>query len=269
MKLQHIIATIIFLVSATWVVTWSERTVRSIQATYFQAIAPFATSGSNLENKVRHFLSEVKTSRQLEKRLVAIEGEFGKLQATEARYKQIETENKRLRYALDFKERSKFDLVAAKILKREPASWWKTIKVNKGENGRIATQLPVISEKGLVGKIDLVSSDTSTVLLITDESCLVSARVADTPWFGIISGRRAEYGEEALLILNYISNDISVEPGARVITSGKGGVFPDNIEIGTIVSIENGPLYAKALVKPTFSLDETEVVFTVTKTKHD
>ena len=267
MKLQHIIATVIFLVATTWVVTLSERTVRSIQATFLRATTPFVKSGSKVDDSIRLFLNEVKTSRQLEKRLIAIESEFGRLQATEARYFQIEQENKRLRSALGFEERSKFKLVSSRILKRKPASWWETITIDKGESGGIATQFPVISEKGLIGKIDLAYENASTVLLITDESCLVSARVEGTPEFGVVSGRRGVYGEEALLTLKYLTNDISVEPGTRVLTSGKGGVFPDNIEIGTIESIEKGPLYAEALVKPSFSLDETEVVFTVTKSE--
>lgn len=265
MKLSHIIATLLFLVATTWVVTWSERTVRSIQATYYQAITPFLKSGSKFEDASRRFLSEVKTSRQLESRLAANFSEFERLKATEARYRQIESENKRLRSALGFKERSKFNLVSARILRREPSLWWETITIDKGESGSIATQLPVISEKGLVGKIDLVSEHTSTVLLVTDESCHVSARVEGTPEFGVVSGRRASYGEEALLILKYLTKEFSAEPGTRVLTSGKGGVFPDNIEIGTIQSIVKGPLYTEALLNPSFNLEETEVVFTVTK----
>lgn len=267
MKPQHIIITLIFLVAATWAVTMSERAVRSVQGTYFNAITPFVKSGSKLDDSIRLFLKEVKTSRELESRLTAIYSEFGKLQATEARYKQIEAENKRLLSALDFKERSKFDLVSSKILRRSPSNWWETVTIDAGENSEIATQLPVISEKGLIGKIDRAWDEMSTVLLITDESCLVSARVEGTPEIGIVSGQRGVYGEEALLKLKYLTNDISVEPGTRVLTSGKGGVFPDNIEIGKIISIEKGALYAEALLKPSFSLDETEVVFTIKKSK--
>ena len=267
MKPQHVIATLLFLVSVTYVITMSERTVRTIQYNYFKFISPFVTSGSKVDDSVRFFLDEVQTSRQLEQRLTAVEAEFGRLLATEARYKQIEIENNQLRNALDFKKRSKFNLVACNILKRSPSSWWETITINKGDRHQIATQFPVISEKGLIGKIDLVSDNMATVLLITDESCLVSARIEGSPEFGIIAGQRGVYGEAALLKLKYLTNDISVEPGTKVFTSGKGGVFPDNIEIGTIESISKGPLYAEALVKPSFLLDETEVVFTLVKSK--
>lgn len=263
MKPLHVIATIIFLVIATYVVTMSERTVRKIQATSFKAMTPFVKSGSKVDNSIRLFLREVNTSKQLENRLTAIESQFGRLQATEARYKQIESENKRLRNALEFKERSSFKLESAKVLRRTPANWWESITIDKGEANKIAPQLPVISENGLVGKVDRVSDHVSTVLLITDESCLVSARVEGTPEFGIISGQRGDYGEETLLKLKYLTNQISVEPGTRVLTSGKGGVFPDNIEIGKILSIEKGPLYAEALVKPSFGQHEIEVVFAV------
>lgn len=265
MKISHILVTILFLVIATWVVTMSERSVRGIQAGYYNAVQPFVQSGSKLEDSVRLFLDEVQSSRQLETRLKAVEAEFGRLQATEARYKQIESENQRLRKALEFKQRTKFDLVSCRVLRRLPSSWWETITIEKGQNERIATQFPVLSEKGLIGKIDRVSDYMSTVLLITDESCLISAKVEGTPEQGIVSGQRGEYGEETMLKLKYLTNDISVKPGTRVLTSGKGGVFPDGLEVGTIVSIEKGPLYAEALVKPSFNLQETDMVFTLIK----
>ncbi len=263
MKPQHIIATIIFLILATLLVTMSERSVRDIQATYYKAVSPFIRSGTKYDKSIQLFLSEVKSSKLLESRLKAVESQFGQLQATKARFLQIEQENKRLRNALGFKERSKFELVSSKILRRKPSSWWETITIDKGESDGIATQFPVISEYGLVGKIDRVSENMSTALLITDQSCLVSAKVEGTPEFGIISGQRGKYGEEALLRLKYLTKDISAEPGTRVVTSGIGGVFPDSIEIGTIVSIHQGALYAEAVVKPSFSMQDSEVIFTV------
>jgi len=249
----------------TYIVTMSQSTVRSIQNTYFAAISPFIKSGSIIDENIKSFRRELQSSKQLENRLVSVEAEFGILQATQARYIQIEKENKRLRKALGFKERSRFRLIPSKVLKRTPSSWWETLTIDKGEANGIATQYPIITEKGLVGKIDRVSENISTVLLITDESCQVSARVDDTPEFGIISGRRGVYGEDVLLNLKYLTNDISVKPGTRVYTSGKGGVFPDNIEIGTIVSVKKGHLYAEALVKPSIALDDTDVVFAISK----
>ena len=267
MKPLHVIVSIVFLVLSVWVITRSERTVRSIQGVYLNAVGPFVKSGSSFEGKIAAFHKEVETSRALEKRLAADSAEFGRLLATQARYVQIEAENARLRAALDFKERTPFTLVAANVLTRDASTWWNTITVNKGEDSGIATEFPIISENGLVGKVDRVWNDLATVLLITDESCLVSARVEGTPEFGIISGYRGKYGEEALLKLDYLSKEISAEPGTRVLTSGKGGVFPDNIEIGTIISIEKGPLYSQAIIKPSFSQTETDLVFSINTTE--
>jgi len=267
MKPLHIVISVIFLVLAVLVITRSERTVRSIQGVYLNAVSPFIKSGTGFKDKIIAFNREVETSKALEKRLAAESAEFGRLQATQARYIQIEAENARLRAALDFKERIPFNLVSAKVLERTHSAWWKTITIDKGEGSQIATEFPVISEKGLVGKVDRVWNDIATVLLITDESCLVSARVEGSPEFGITSGLLREYGEEALLKLDYLSKDISVEPGTRVVTSGKGGVFPDNIEIGTIVSIEKGPLYSHAIVKPSFSVVDTDLVFSINTAK--
>ncbi len=267
MKPLHVIISILFLVLATYVITRSERTVRNIQGSYFNLVSPVIKTGSNFDLKIQRFNKEVQTSTALEKRLEGIYSEFGRLQATGARYKQIEEENTRLRSALELQKRNPFELVASTVLTRSPSTWWETITINKGEDSGIATQFPIISEHGLVGKVDRVWNDIATVLLITDSSCFVSARVEGTPEFGIVSGYRGKYGEEALLKLKYLSKDISTAPGTRVVTSGKGGVFPDNIEIGTIISIEKGPLYAEAILKPSFSLTDSDLVFSIITTE--
>ncbi len=267
MKPLHVIISIVFLIAATLVVTRSERAVRSIQGGYLTLVSPLVKSGSEFDQHIKLFHKEVQSSKALEQRLEAIETDYYLLQAHKARSMQEAEENIRLREAHDFKARQQSTLVSTRVLTRTPSAWWETITINKGAKSSIEPQNPIISEHGLVGKVDRVWEDMATVLLITDESCLVAAKIESTPdspaYEGIVSGVRGEYGEEALLKLKYLTKDISTEVGTRVFTSGKGGVFPDNIEIGTILSIEKGPLYAEAILKPSFGASQMDLAFVI------
>lgn len=269
MKPLHLGVSILFLVAAVWVITLSEKTVRSIQATYHDLTLPLQTVGTTNYEFKKRFLEEVKTSQELEARLKSMESEFGRLQATEARYKQIEKENNQFRESLEFKKRSEFNLVSAKVIKRNPSSWWETVQIDKGEEDGIGVQIPIVTDRGLLGKVDQVWGKNATILLITDESCQVSAKVDGSAELGIISGLRGSFQDDPELILNYLSKDFKAPIGAKVLTTGKGGVFPDNILIGTIVSIKNGEYSSKAVVKPSVNFSETDIVFAIKNLKND
>ena len=46
-----------------------------------------------------------------------------------------------------------------------------------------------------------------------------------------------------------------------VFTTGRGGLFPPDILLGTIKTFESGPLYGEALVKPAVDFAALHTVF--------
>lgn len=263
MKPLNLIALLLFLGGTVWVLTRSERTVREIQNGYFAAMAPFLKSGSELETKSRAFLEETRHSKTLETELTTVRGEVGRLRVIESRFRDLERENAQLRHALDFKKATNFDVVAAQVIRRHPTTWWQTIEIDAGEDRGIGTQLSVLSNEGLVGKIDRPSKDRSSVILLTDEKCQVSARVEGTPEVGILSGQRGQFEGNPTLRLRFLSKDANLKPGQRVFTTGRGGIFQPNILLGTIVSLEKGALDSEALVRPSVNFEDLGTVFVV------
>lgn len=263
MKPLNLIALILFLAGATWALTRSEKAVREIQVAYFKAIGPTLTAGSALETKARALLEETRHSKALETELGAIRSEIGRLRIIESRFEALERENNELRHALDFKEATNFDVVAAQIIRRHPTTWWQTLEIDAGETQGIGIQLSVLSNDGLVGIIDRPFKERSSVLLISDEKCQVSVRVEGSPEVGILSGQRGEFDNNPTLRLRFLSKDAALRPGQRVFTTGRGGIFQPNILVGTILSVEKGPLDTEALVAPAVDLSDLGTVFVV------
>ncbi|MFT3992656.1 MAG: rod shape-determining protein MreC, partial [Luteolibacter sp.] len=228
MKPLNLIALLLFLGGATWALTRSERMVREIQGHYYSAMRPFLKTGSVLETKARSFLEETHHSKELETKLDAMQGEVGRLRVIESRFRQLEKENADFRQALNFKKATNFDVVAAQVIRRQPATWWQTVEIDAGEKQGIGTQLAVLSNEGLVGKIDRPDRERSSVILLTDEKCQVSARVEGTQEVGILSGQRGNQGRDPQLRLKFLTKDASLRPGQRVFTTGRGGIFQAN-----------------------------------------
>jgi rod shape-determining protein MreC len=263
MKPLNLIALLLFLGGAVWAFTQSDRAVREIQNFYFSAMSPFLRSGSKMETKAREFLEETRHSKELEVELAATRSELGRLHIINSLFRDLEQENKQLRHALKFKEATHFDVVPAQVIRRHPTTWWQTVDIDAGEDSGIGTQLAVLSNDGLVGKIDRPDKGRSSVILLTDEKCQVSARVEGSPEVGILSGQRGRFDGNPLLRLRFLSTDAALHPGQRVFTTGRGGIFQPNILLGTIESVEKGALDSEALVRPSVNFADLGTVFVV------
>ena len=261
MKPINLIALLLFIAGTVWVLTCGETTVREIQKTFYSVISPFIKGGAALETAALDFIHEAEHSKIWEERYKLAKEELDEKRMEVAHLRKIETENAELNKALKFEQKSPFQVLSAKIIRRQPSTWWQTVTINRGENDGVSIQLPVLSPEGLVGKIDTPSSNTSTVILLTDESCQVSAKVEGTPEAGILSGLRGQTGETSLLRLSYLSKNASIKPGMLVYTTGRGGLFPADILLGIIESYESGPLSGEALVKPAVNFATLKTVF--------
>lgn len=261
MKPLNLIALLLFIAGTVWVLTRGETTVRSIQKTFYSIISPFITGGAALETTASEFIHEAEHSKVWEERYKLAKEELDKKRMAVAHLRKLEIENTELNTALKFEQNAPFQVISAKIIRRQPSTWWQTVTIDRGEKDNVGVQLPVLSPEGLVGKIDTPSPNTSTVILLTDESCQVSAKVEGTPEAGILSGRRGQTGESSLLRLDFLSKNASIKPGMLVYTTGRGGLFPADILLGTIESYESGPLSGEALVKPAVDFAALKTVF--------
>jgi len=261
MRPLNLIAFLLFLGGAVWALTRSERTVREIQRTYYAWLTPFLTAGSKMETKARTFMDEVDHSKTLEAQLEVIRTENDRLRQVEAHSLESDAENARLRRDLDFQKRMDFKATAARIMRRQPTTWWQTVEIDRGGESGVAVHQPVVADGGLVGKVDRVGDKLSSVILLTDEACQVSVQIEGTPEVGILSGQRGQYEREPLLRLRFLSAKARITPGTRVFTTGLGGLFPPNLLVGTVESVDPGPLDTEALVRPSVDFADLSTVF--------
>lgn len=269
MKPLNLVALLLFLWGTIWVLTLSERSVRMIQQAYYSTISPFLKGGSEMKVKADLFLEETQNSKDLENKLTALEKNNLKLRSVEGRLDELERENNELRAALDFKKQRSQNLIAARVIKRQPSTWWETAIIDRGESSGIGVGVPILARGGLAGKVDIVSKDTCSVILLTDERCQVAVEVQrpekdESPKeHGILQGVRGHYGDEPKLILRHLSREAAIRPGMKVVTTGKGGLFPANIIVGTVTGYTPGPVEGVALVEPAVDFKKLGVIFVI------
>ena len=142
------------------------------------------------------------------------------LKATNQALRDVEHEVNRLRHALNYRERAVFKLVPAEVITRDSSTWWRTVTVNRGKQDGIDTDMPVVTDEGLVGKTTTVSANITIVLLVSDENCRVTANVEGTREQGIVTGERVTGGVAPLLEFKF-----SVE-------TGESAARPESLYLG-------------------------------------
>jgi rod shape-determining protein MreC len=263
MSRTGVVALVVFAVALLALLSIGPQTTRKIQATFFQLISPFLTTGSGLERQITSVRAGLKSLEELERDNAALRVENRSLKATNEALRDVEHEVNRLRQALNYRERSIFRLVPAEIISRDSSTWWRTVTINRGEADGLAPEMPVLTDEGLVGKTTTVSDSISVVLLVSDENCRVAASVEGTREQGIVTGERVAGSMTPLLDLNYLSKQAELKEGKKVYTSGVGGVFPSGLFVGTIRSFQVRALDSQAKLAPAVDLARLEDVFVV------
>jgi rod shape-determining protein MreC len=129
------------------------------------------------------------------------------------------------------------------------------ILLNRGERDGVRQDMAVITPDGVVGKIIEVFADTSQVLVLTDRESGVGGLLETSRTQGVVNGTG-----EALLALNYVAPFQAVKEGERILTSGLDRVYPKDLPVGTVLSVEQGTPFQKIRVRPAARLDQLEEV---------
>lgn len=172
-------------------------------------------------------------------------------------YKVIQDENDRLKNLLNFRKNVPYAVLPAQIIGRDPSNWSNSIIIDKGLSQGISRNKAVISTKGLVGRVVELGKRSAKVLLITDPNSKVGVIIQRNRQGGILVG-----SPDGKCRMIYIALDSDVAVGDRVLTAGLGSVFPKDILVGEVASVDKEPgrLYKYAVIKTAEDLSKLEEV---------
>ncbi|MEI6337305.1 MAG: rod shape-determining protein MreC [Verrucomicrobiota bacterium] len=265
MNRLNVIIVLLILAVAVVISALGSNTAQRIQAGFLGLVSPFLKTGSAMQQRIGAVGQGLKTLGQLEDENGQLAMENKNLKTTNHILRDLETENNKLRAALEYKQRSVFQLVPARVISRDSSTWWNTVKINRGFEDGVDADQPVLTDVGLVGKTTTVGKNESIVLLVTDEICRVAAKAEGTREQGILSGQRIQdSGTSGEMQLNFLSKTADLQAGQKIYTAGvSGGVFPSGILLGTVKSFKARALDGQALVEPALDLSSVEDVFVV------
>lgn len=170
--------------------------------------------------------------------VTALRAQRDSLAAIVAAQAALSEENRQLRSALGIASRVADRYVSANVLRAGLTSAESTFIVDVGREHGVFVGSPVLTADGLLGVVVEVGDRSAQAFDWTHPDFRVSAMTADGQAYGIVEPRRGRSREEDQLALTGSPFQVDVRPGRRVVSSGRGGLFPRGVMIGTVIGIE-------------------------------
>ncbi|MCJ7518144.1 MAG: rod shape-determining protein MreC [Anaerolineaceae bacterium] len=192
----------------------------------------------------------------------ALENEVSSLQSQVIQLQEQLREADVLYSLLDYaRSRPQDKYIASAVIGRDPSPFLHYIIIDHGSDDGIQHGMPVVTQQGLVGKVDAVTASAARIQLLTDPGSVVNVRLqnktADAQVKGSVTGE---------VTLEMLSQNIDLTSGEILLTSGLGGNYPGDVIVGQILEIikTENQLFQTAIVQPVVDFTALRAVLVIT-----
>ena len=211
---------------------------------------------------IQDFLAAPRDIVALRQRNAELESEVSRLQGQVIELQQKVDETEILAALVDFSRANPENTYkGAAVVGRDPSPFLHYIIINRGSNDGILRGMPVVTNQGLIGRVDAVIADAARVQLITDPASAINIRLQNANTDAVLVG--SVTGD---LALDMISQNVTVEAGDVVLTSGLGGGYPPDLIIGQVLNVRKRDyeLFQQATIQPAVDFARLEIVLVIT-----
>lgn len=160
----------------------------------------------------------------------------------------------RMEALLRFTPEASWDMRGCRVIgqKLGPNAILDTMLVDVGSAHGARVNDPIISTKGVVGRVFRPGAHFSSVLLLTDPTSRIPVLTSEGRVPAIVQGQ----GPGAFLEVKFIPRNDQVTPGEILISSGLGGVFPKGIPVARVVEVTPADvsLFQRVYAEPLLAL---------------
>ncbi|WP_379550318.1 rod shape-determining protein MreC [Qipengyuania sp. DGS5-3] len=204
-----------------------------------ETVASARTESKGLFETVRGYLDAGAQNAELRR-----EVELARIRLKETA--AIEQENARLKSLLDLRTEDPSPVATVRMIGSSASSTRRFGYIAAGRSDGVAVGMPVRSDKGIVGRILEVSSNTARVLLLTDSESVLPVRKAGSSVAAFAQGRGD--GIVRVRLINLGINPL--EPGDVMVTSGSGGYYQPGIAVAIVTEVTDDGALARVVSDP-------------------
>ncbi|MGA8941451.1 MAG: rod shape-determining protein MreC [Thermoactinomyces sp.] len=184
----------------------------------------------------------------------------------QAEVNQLQKENKELKQLLNYKKEHPMDTITARVVYRNPDRWNSRLVINRGSADGVKPKMPIVTSRGLLGRVVNVTKHMSEIQLLTDSDggpgVAAVIQNGTEEILGIIEGYDVQ---KKCLILNKVPVTAQPKKGQLVVTSRLSDIYPGGILIGTVAEskLSDGLVEQVVYVRPSASFERLDFVMVV------
>lgn len=213
-------------------------------------------------------IDAIRERSELRSKVDELQARVRELELQRENIRALQIEADQLRATLGYSETIEFEHIAARVIGRDPENIFPTLIINRGRRNGLERNMPVIAvqdgRRSLVGRLIEVGQYSSKVLPIYDVDAYVAALHQESRYQGLISGVGSSHEP---VVLHHIPRDAygEFEKGDAIVTSGMRSIYPPNIAIGTVVSVDASDIEPNldVRVQPIVEFEKLEFVYVV------
>lgn len=236
-----------------------------------RALTPVQSALTQATARIHAILGGTRDLEMLNAEILRLEDENARLKTDNLRLTSLQREVRDLRALMDFQNaRPDLDLMGTSIVGGvagwEPGHLTRSVKLDVGASQGVRLRMTVANHRGLIGQVVRVSDHWTDVLLITDPTSAVSARIDRSREAGMVFG--SPNGD---LVMRYVpQNQADMPPkiqvGDLVFTSGQSQRFPPQILIGQVVEVrqDDYDTFQEAVIRPSVDFNALETAMLIT-----
>jgi rod shape-determining protein MreC len=263
---QSVILLVLLVLGVAGMVLDQTHQLTGVRRVALDLATPIQSALTQAAGRIAIVLDTARQLNQLQEENRRLRAENDRLTIDNVRMSEVLAENQLLREQLGFKRDNPSLLISSadiigRVTSRDPSTFLSSLTIDRGVKDGVAVEMPVVTARGLVGRITEVGNSWARVLLLIDPSSSVNALVQRSRGTGIVQGQ-----DDGSLIMRYIAQSDDVQPGDIILTSGLGGNFPKGLVIGQVTAVEQRDvaMFKEARVRPTVDFSRLEIVMVIT-----
>ena len=171
-----------------------------------------------------------------EARLRQVQSELTRLRLNASEVEELRRQNHDLRAYYGLPPRPGWRVVLAEIVARDPATWTRGFRIDRGSNDGIVAGAVVLADAYVIGRVTEVLPGSATVLTVAARGCRLSVVLEGSKNTGILEGGGGgRWLQAPECMVDFLPRETTVAAGELVWTSGLGGTVPGGLVVGRVI----------------------------------
>lgn len=228
---------------------------------------PFVSLANAISDGVTGVIDKLVNADKYKSENEQLNAELAEMYKSTMDYENLVLENERLREMLELRKKNEDFRFSepCDVIARNANDICGGFTVGKGKNSGLSLGDPIVTSVGLIGRVTSIADNYARVTTILSPSVNVGVYTTRGKATGVLENN-LEYAQKGQILMSSILKEADIREGDIIFTSGKSGLFPDDLYVGKVLEVYDDPngFSKHAVIEPAQDVRGVTSVFVIT-----